>query len=40
MEILAGSGVLAGATLNPEDIIEDTHLIEREMIVTVPGLCR
>ena len=35
MEILAGAGVLAGATLNPHDILEDSHLIEREMIVNV-----
>ncbi len=35
MEILAGAGVLAGATLNPHDILENEHLIAREMIVTV-----
>ena len=35
MKILAEGGVLAGATLNPHDILENEHLIQREMIVTV-----
>jgi formyl-CoA transferase len=35
MEILAGAGVLAGATLNAEDILQDRHLVEREIIVNV-----
>ena len=35
MEALAGAGVLAGATLNPYDILEDEHLAAREMVVTV-----
>ena len=35
MHILAGAGVLAGATLNPHEIVEDEHLIARDMIVTV-----
>lgn len=35
MELLAGAGVLAGATLNSLDLLEDKHLIEREMIVNV-----
>ncbi len=35
METLAGAGILAGATLNPYDILEDEHLAAREMVVTV-----
>ena len=35
MELLAGAGVLAGATLNSLDLLEDKHLIEREMVVQV-----
>lgn len=35
METLAGAGILAGATLNPHDILEDEHLAAREMVVTV-----
>ena len=35
MEILAEAGVLAGATLNPDDILQDRHLAEREMVVSV-----
>ena len=35
MDILAGAGVLAGATYTPEELLEQQHLIEREMIVSV-----
>jgi formyl-CoA transferase len=35
MHVLAGAGVLAGATLNPYDLQEDPHLIEREIIINV-----
>ncbi len=35
MDTLAGAGVLAGATISPEEIIENDHLIAREMIVDV-----
>ncbi len=35
MRILAGAGVLAGATMNSYDLLEDEQLIEREMVVNV-----
>ena len=35
MKILAGAGVLAGATLNSYDILEDEHLAARGMVVNV-----
>ncbi len=35
MKLLAEAGVLAGATLNPHELLEDEHLIAREMVVTV-----
>ena len=35
MEILAGSGVLAGATIGAAEVLENEHLIAREMIVNV-----
>lgn len=35
MRILAGGGVLAGATLNSYDLLADEHLAARDMIVTV-----
>ncbi len=40
METLAGAGILAGATLNPHDILEDEHLAAREMVVTVEDSVR
>ena len=40
MKILAEAGVLAGATLNPHDILEDEHLAARQMVVTVPDPVR
>ena len=35
MRILAGGGILAGATLNSYDLLEDEHLAAREMVVRV-----
>ena len=35
MEILAGAGVLAGATMNSYDLLEDEQLIARNMVVSV-----
>ena len=35
MRILAGSGVLAGATMNSYDLLQDEQLQAREMVVTV-----
>ena len=35
MRILAGAGVLAGATMNSYDLLEDEQLIERDMVVNV-----
>ena len=35
METLASAGVLAGATLGAAEVLEDEHLIAREMIVNV-----
>jgi formyl-CoA transferase len=35
MDVLAGTGILAGATYTPEELLEQQHLIEREMIVSV-----
>ena len=35
MKTLAEMGVLAGATINPHEILENEHLIERGMIVNV-----
>ena len=40
MDILAGTGVLAGATYTPEELLEQPHLIEREMIVSVDDSVR
>ena len=40
MKILAGAGILAGATLNAYDILEDEHLAARGMIVNVPDPVR
>ena len=35
MKILAGAGVLAGATMNSNDLLEDEQLIARNMVVSV-----
>ncbi|MCI0770321.1 MAG: CoA transferase [Chloroflexi bacterium] len=35
MKLLAGAGVLAGATMNSRDLLNDPHLAEREMVVNV-----
>ena len=35
MKLLAGAGVLAGATMNSNDLLEDEQLIARNMVVSV-----
>ena len=38
--LLAGAGVLAGATMNTRDLLADSHLAEREMVVNVDDPAR
>ena len=40
METLAGSGVLSGATIGAAEVLENKHLIAREMIVNVADSVR
>lgn len=40
MTLLAGAGVLAGATMNTRDLLADPHLAEREMVVNVEDSVR
>ena len=40
MTLLAGAGVLSGATMNTRDLLADPHLAEREMVVNVDDPAR